>query len=170
MKNMAKILKVTVLAVLMTMIAAPQVSLATPPDSATVQFGREDVGCNKPLGHPCDHAGHRMVPGTVVIAAGGTVHFDLTAFHRMAIYEPGIGPKDIDVDITADLVSPVAFPNIVIDDDNGRVAVSSPDPGVLFPFTTTFDYTFDVPGRYLIICTTRPHFVDDNMYGWVIVK
>ena len=169
-KRLILLSMVVTMAVLITMTVAPQVSLATPPDSATVQFGREDVGCNKPGGHPCDHAGNRMVPGAVVIAAGGTVHFDMTSFHRIAIYEPGIGPKDIDVDMTVDLTSPIPFPDIVIDDPTGRVTVSSPDPSVLFPFSTTFEPTFTEPGRYLIICTTLPHFVDDNMYGWVIVK
>jgi hypothetical protein len=26
------------------------------------------------------------------------------------------------------------------------------------------------PGRYLVVCTTMVHFVEANMYAWVIVK
>lgn len=157
-------------ALALALVGWPIDSFAGPPENATVQFGQEVVNCGKPPGEPCYHGDHRMVPGTVVISAGGTVHFDLAPFHRIAIYEPGKGPKDIDLSQTADLVSPISIPDFVIDDEDKRLAVSWLDPGLLFPSETTFEYTFDTPGRYLVICTTLPHFANDNMYGWVIVK
>lgn len=39
-------------------------------------------------------------------------------------------------------------------------------PGPDVPFT----WTFEEPGRYLVICEVLPHFAVNGMYGWVIVK
>ena len=52
---------------------------------------------------------------------------------------------------------------------NNRVALS---PGATCEHKewTTPAGTFDQRGRYLIICTTAPHFVEADMFGWVIVK
>ena len=44
---------------------------------------------------------------------------------------------------------------------NGRTAVRSVASAL---------GTFSVPGRYLVICNFLPHFVDNDMYGWVIVQ
>ena len=30
--------------------------------------------------------------------------------------------------------------------------------------------TFSAPGKYLVICTFLPHFVEFEMYGWVVVR
>ena len=30
--------------------------------------------------------------------------------------------------------------------------------------------TFDTPGKYLMVCIFRPHFLDLDMYGYVVVK
>jgi hypothetical protein len=110
-----------------------------------------------------------------VIRAGGSVTFDMAAFHQVAIYQPGIGTRDVDVSATIDLTAPppappgtVIIPDFIIDDANGRLALSG------FSFApmqwTSPPGTFDSPGTYLVICTVLPHFVQAGMYAWVIVK
>lgn len=138
---------------------------------AYVLFGDEDAGSPfpPPDGHDQSiHAKDKMVPRTVVISRGGKVHYQVAAFHQVAIYEPGTKPSDIDLTLLDDLPAP-PIPDFIINDPNGRVALSPP---LAFGETewTTPDDTFDEPGRYLVICTTLPHFAAADMYGWVIVK
>ncbi|HVS13881.1 MAG TPA: hypothetical protein VMV46_08155 [Thermoanaerobaculia bacterium] len=121
-----------------------------------------------------------MVPRTVVISAGGQVKFNVAPIHRVAIYEPETRIADIlanleDGDASfVDLVFPFGVPNFSVDDPEGRLAVSPPaDLSQLSPVPlqwTTPAGLFDQPGRYLVICTTAPHLIDNDMFGWVIVK
>jgi len=60
--------------------------------------------------------------------------------------------------------------NIIINDPDGRVALSPPLDFSDHQQWTTPGGTFDEPGRYLVICTTLPHFAEADMYGWVIVQ
>ena len=60
--------------------------------------------------------------------------------------------------------------NFVIDDSNGRIAEAWGNANELHTTPTTWEYTFTQPGKYLIICTTLPHFAESKMYGWVDVK
>lgn len=143
-----------------------------PPMRATVTFGK-DVGSPFPpdSGHDAsDHAKDNIVPEHIVISAGGTVTFNIGPFHRVAIYEPGTKPEDIDVSSTVNLTSPFFIPNFVIDDSNGRIAEAWGNANELHTTPTTWEYTFTQPGKYLIICTTLPHFAESKMYGWVDVK
>ena len=145
---------------------------AGPPDSKTVQFGR-DPGNRPPVGRPCnedpapgkpscfpgDHdesaeADDVLVPRTVAISAGGSVLFDNAGgVHRVTVYDAGTKPKDID---TSNIVSRH------IDDDTGRLDWGSPGDDLQFQF--------DEPGKYLIICSFQSHFENREMYGYVIVK
>ena len=123
--------------------------------TAVMQFGRPDLGSGCQF--PCedDHSAHavdRVAPGAVRIAVGDTVEFDIEDFHQVAIYEPGIRPADIEPD-------PAAFP--FVNDPDARIAVSVP--------TLDYSFTFDEPGKYLVICNITPHFVGAQMWGWVVV-
>lgn len=97
------------------------------------------------------HGRDRMIPGTVVIEAGGTVTFQVNPGHRVAIYNDGTQPEDLVVGTGAQVLDPT-----------NRVFLQGA-PGA-------FTRTFSTPGRYLVICTVRRHFVEAKMYGWVIVK
>lgn len=163
--------------VLLTLVLAVAVPvIASPPDSATVQFGDENVGSPFPPqdGHDQSyHAVDKMVPRTVSISAGGSVTFNITPFHQVAIYAPGTAPDDIDLSDAAldDLIvpfPPFVIPNIIINDGDDRVALSPPLALEDTQWTTPAG-TFDQPGRYLVICTTLPHFAEADMYGWVNV-
>ena len=46
------------------------------------------------------------------------------------------------------------------------------EEGLIFlgGLVTDETYTFDEPGKYLVICNITPHFEESKMWGWVIVK
>lgn len=145
----------------------PAAAAATPM-TATIKFGHAGVGSGFPPPEEHDQSGHaadKLVPSTVVIATGGTVTFETFGVHQIAIYEPGTRPEDIDTSqVTA---APAGCPPIpLIDDATNRVATINKPCGP----PVTLSYTFTSPGRYLVICSFLPHFVDFRMYGWVIVQ
>jgi len=145
--------------------------------AATMQFGQVDVGSQTPPGSTHDQSAHakdNVVPGTVVIKAGGTVTFTIPAgVHQIAIYKPGTGPDDINTSIRTTLKvfagcnAPVPTVNapLVINDSTNRFA-TIPVP-CLTPTQKT--QRFDTPGKYLVICAFLPHF-ESSMYSWVDVK
>jgi plastocyanin len=143
-----------------------------PPLAATVAFGRPDTGSPfpPPSGHDqSSHAKDNLNPRTIVIAAGGTVTFDLSgpgrAIHQVAVFPDGTRPED--VDLTALAPPPATCPPApLIADPNSEVLAPQPCAGG----TTSPSHTFATPGRYLVICTFLPHFAEFQMYGWVIVK
>lgn len=139
---------------------------------AEMQVGRNNLGTDffPPGEHDrSSHAKDAMNPRTVVISAGGTVKFTYMPAHSVAVYEPGTQPGDIDTSL---LDFSIPFFPPVIDDPDGRldrvpVNTTFADPT---PMPLTWEFTFNEPGRYLIICEVLPHFADNDMYGWVIVK
>jgi plastocyanin len=128
--------------------------LQGPSSSAVMVFGNPDAGTPyPPQSHDQSlHGKDRVIPGTVVISAGGTVTFKVHPGHRVAVYDDGTRPEDI-------IVTPASF---VLDPTNRLWLQPTAGP--------TFSYTFTEPGRYLVICAARRHFVVANMYGWVIVR
>lgn len=144
------------------------------PTSAVMRFGNNDVGTAE-FGpeHPSSHARDNVIPSTVVIQAGGTVTFQVQPPHRVAIYEPGTMPSDIRLipgETLVDHVGPPGppfIPEFYIDEPNGRLFIETA-PAFGPPHEVQF--TFDEPGRYLVICAVAPHFAAFNMYGWVEVR
>ncbi len=148
------------------------------PDSAVVRFGNEEAGSPFPPQDQHDMSGHakdNIIPGTVVIARGGSIRFIIDPFHQVSIFQPGKTPDSIKADIQSgvatieNLTTPIFIPNFVIDDPSGRIALSPPLT-LTEKMWTTPPGTFDQPGRYLMACTTVPHFEVSNMIGWIIVK
>ena len=150
----------------------PTTSLASHADlSATIEFGRDDLGSPFPPPSGHDQSGHSrdsLFPREVVIDKGGTVTFVMGAsgVHEVAIYRPGTDAKDIN---TALLDPPAKGcpPVPIINDPNNRVAVVSDQ--VCEGGSRTPTWTFTTPGRYLVICDFLPHF-QAGMYGWVSVR
>jgi plastocyanin len=100
----------------------------------------------------------------VVIDRGGTVTFEVAAgAHQIAIYEPGTEPEDINTAVLIPLC-PGPTPR-VINDATNRVALITHVCGSDWQA----QYTFNTPGRYLVICAFLPHF-NVGMYGWVEVR
>ena len=136
---------------------------------ATVQFGDPNAGSPFPptAGHDQSiHAADKVVPRTVVIDKGGTVTFDTFGVHTVAIYDDGTEPEDIDTSML--IPTPCIPPPLAIDDPVDRLAYF--DAPCAPPGLVSFEYTFDQPGRYLVICAFLPHFEEADMYGWVIVR
>jgi plastocyanin len=153
--------------------AGPLATAATR-STATMQFGKPNVGSDFPPVPPHDQSAHAkddLVPRTVVIDKGGEVTFNTFGVHQVAIYAPGTEPGDID---TTDLVlTPAGCPKpgpppgapLLIDDDTNRIA----NYPMACPAPRTVTHIFTKPGRYLVICSFLPHF-QVQMYGWVIVR
>jgi plastocyanin len=141
--------------------------------SASVDFGRDDLGSPFPPPSGHDQSGHSrdsLFPQEVVIDKGGTVTFVMGAsgVHEAAIYKPGTSPSDIrTVPPFLDPAAPGCPPVPTINDPNNRVTIVSDqvcEGGAAAP-----SWTFDTPGKYLVICTFLPHF-QARMYGWVTVR
>jgi plastocyanin len=141
---------------LVVLLSAAVVSLASAANSATLIFGSPDHGSGCVF--PCEedasfHSVDQILPGALAVSAGGTVDFQVLGFHQVAIYAAGTKPKDITSD-------PAAFP--FVNDPQGRIFLGG--------LGTNESFTFDEPGKYLVICNVAPHFEEAQMWAWVQVK
>jgi plastocyanin len=135
--------------------AADEISVQVAPGTgATMEFGNPEAGTSFPPGaHDASfHGRDRVIPGTVVIDRGQKVTFRVYPGHRVAIYKPGMRAQDI-------LIGPGPF---VLYSPNRIALQAAPTPQL--------SWTFNQPGRYLVICAIASHFYGANMYGWVIVR
>jgi plastocyanin len=127
--------------------------------SVTVSFGR-GLNTNQP-GNP---ANHHVVPQRIKVKAGGVVNFVVAGFHQIFVYLPGRGPGDI--------VVPPA-PALFINDLAGiyyqgpAPNVPPANPAISNAQNRVESVSFDQPGRYLVLCNVRPHFLDGM---WAIVE
>ena len=142
--------------------------------NVTVSFGQwrqgqDRVAVNPP---PPPANGHGVFPYTATVKAGGAVNFIIAGLHQIVVYGPGKQPQDVNVDPATFLPDPTPglpdFPPLVNDAD-GRL-YRGPDPRVLFPTVDRVEVVhFPNPGLHLVICGVVPHFVTDNMHGWIKV-
>jgi plastocyanin len=145
--------------------------------SATMEFGEvtHDVGSpfDPALGHDgSGHAADKVRPRTVVIEAGGSVTFDIGAFHQVSIYEAGTTAESLDIEGFESLTSPFPIPDFLIVAPDGRIASNNLTTSLIFGTSQWVSPagTFDTPGKYFVMCRVAPHFLGSQMYGWVIVK
>jgi len=106
---------------------------------------------------------HALTPNEVTIEAGGTVNFIIGGFHLILIYDHGTKPTDINVNAITPGTTPPGF----IDDANHRI-YRGPDPRTVGQDRVE-TVVFPKAGTYLVICGVRPHFVNDDMFGYVRV-
>jgi plastocyanin len=152
-------------------------------NNATVSFGEwqtEPPLDRFPINSPRERNEHRLIPRTVTIKAGGSVNFIISGFHQPAVYDDGTRPRDIDETLTVG--STGVPPNVpLINDPDNRIyrgldpsRLHLVDPIVSNPSIVAQDrvevVVFPKPGKYLVICAVQPHFVNDNMYGFVVVR
>lgn len=119
-----------------------------------MRFGNPEAGTNYPPGlHDQSYHGFdKVIPGTVVVNVGEPVIFEVYPSHRVAIYDDGVRPEDISFN------NPGPF---ILDPVNRLALQASPGSPA---------WTFNKPGRYLVICAVKNHFFFAKMYGWVIVR
>jgi len=138
--------------------------------NATIQFGQPQGGSGvfPPGSH--DHsfqANDKLVPQTVVIDKNGIVTFHTFGVHKIAIYDDGTEPEDINTALTKFHAAPC--PNVpYVNDPNHRIFEVTAPPCAGGPATIT--HAFPDPGRFLVICEFLPHFADANMTGYVVVR
>ena len=179
-------LRVTALVASMTVlaIAVPQARSDKDKDkdkvpaSITVAFG---AGLN--TAQPGNTPNHHVIPqefsvritkakkldGTVVTVPA-TVNFIVSGFHYVWVYLPGVTLQEVkdhvpaagtfvnyDVHVFAKGVTPGTPP---------AFADASVNPSGVMNRTDSFG--FSVPGRYLVICNVRGHFLD-GLYAWINV-
>lgn len=148
--------------------------------TATVSFGqwRTDVPLDRyppqPPGPPRGN-GHLVIPHEVTVKVGGTVNYIIAGLHQIIVYAPGKRPEDVN---TAALRPTQVPPGPPLINDTVDRLYAGPDPTTLRsghnpPANPLLDRVevvqFNQPGLHLVICGVLPHFVNDQMYGWVKV-
>jgi hypothetical protein len=111
------------------------------------------------------NAKDNIVPRSLVISQGSSVTYRVNGNHWPAVYRPGIDDEDISA---TSFPAPSCAAGTRVNDPNGRLFETAGclSDGSTFTIPAS---TFSAPGRYLIICQVRPHFLND-MYGWIVVK
>ena len=137
--------------------------------AATVTFGawRTDLSLDRfPNVSLAAANAHRVSPYQVTIKAGGSVAFVISGLHQILVYGPDVLPDSINAQLTRPSTgTPSGTP--LINDTANRVYAGL-DPSTQ-PRERSEVVNFHAEGKYLVICGVQPHFVNDQMYGWVRV-
>jgi hypothetical protein len=153
------------------------------PGSITVAFG---AGLN--TAQPGNTPNHHIIPqefkvritkarklnGDVVVVPA-TVNFIVSGFHWPWVYNDGVKLGDIvvpaagtfvnyNVNVFAKGINPGTPPTFADITSQGVAGVFPLDPA----FNRTDSFGFSAPGKYLVICNVRGHFID-GMYAWINV-
>jgi plastocyanin len=158
--------------------------ISGPLATATVSFGAWASGIDRfpnigaVAGLPINI--HALIPNEVTIKAGGTVNFIIAGFHLVLVYGDGTKPGDIDI---TDTIVPTTQPTPPLISDSTNRVYRGVDPSVLpflqgplqGPIQPVLQDRVEVvhfpdPGTFLVICGVLPHFVTDQMYGFVKVN
>jgi hypothetical protein len=143
-----------------------------PLSNAVVSFGQWPTDFTPPVDRypnvnlPPAANNHQLIPFEAKIKAGGSVMFVIAGLHNPTVYDDGTDPLQIDTTLTVPTTGTPAGV-LLINDPNHRL-YRGPDPS-LFPRDRTESVHFPTPGRFLVICGVRGHFVNDNMFGYVSV-
>ena len=142
---------------------------------ATVSFGlwQTDPPLNRFAGNPAMGAGnqHEVIPNVSRINISrndsGGMNFIISGNHVVAIYNDGTRPEDIDPNL---LVPGITTAGGVIDDPDKRIYLGANETAPTGARDRVEVVHFSKPGTYLVICAIRNHFVNDGMYGFVVVR
>ena len=132
-----------------------------------------------------DSRNRTMLPSEVEVSAGDTIRFVPTGFHQVAVYrvDPEASRQDVtsDPDKYVDTSINGPFNDGDIGDPNNRVALG-PSPRTVDREVLNrndamrWDLTINEPGRYLVICAIRSHFLDADpganggLFGFINVR
>lgn len=122
---------------------------------------------------------HELIPDVVTIREGDSVSYIISGGHIVAVYDDGTKPEDI-----GDAIEPPCPATITAPCSPGPP--DNPTAGGILSNGTNRIYRgaflnlvrrdgvevvkFTKPGTYLVICARRNHFVNDDMFGFVVVK
>ena len=144
--------------------------------NATVSFGlwETDPPLDRFAGNPAMGAGnhHEVIPNVSRINisrtdSGGVNFIIISGNHVVAIYDDGTRPEDIDPNL---LVPGIMTAGGVIDDPDKRIYRGVNETAQTGVRDRVEVVHFSKPGTYLVICAIRNHFVNDGMYGFVVVR
>jgi hypothetical protein len=142
--------------------AIPQISGAL--STAIVSFGQWMPPVDRFVS-PNAGNGHVLIPNVATVRAGGTVNFIIAGLHQVIVYEPRKTPDDVNA---AMVRNPPTTPPL-IDDPVGRI-YAGPDPTIPgTPRDRVEAVLFANRGVHLVICGVQGHFVNDRMFGYVVV-
>jgi len=109
-----------------------------------------------------------------VLTVPATVNFVVAGFHWPWVYKPGTTVQEVQANI------PPGAPLFINYDVNvfdkgvfpgtppGFADISPADPRLSAAQNRNDSFAFQTPGRYLVICNVRPHFLD-GMFAWINV-
>jgi len=177
---------VLIIALLSFWIIAPNAMAQTVDESrlsgrradATVSFGlwQTDPPLDRFGGNPAMGAGnqHEMIPNLATINISrkdsGGVNFIISGNHVVAIYDDGTRAEDIDPNMLVQAEPPITVGGGIIDDPDKRIYRGANQTGATGARDRVEVVHFSKPGIYLVICAIRSHFVNDGMYGFVVVR
>ena len=147
------------------------------PGSITVAFG---TGLNN--AQPGNTPNHHIIPqefkvritkarkldGTVVVVPA-SVNFIVSGFHWAWVYQPGVMLQDVVIPAAGTFVNydVNVFAKGVFPGNPPTFADAATFP-LLSTQNRTDSFAFSTPGKYLVICNVRGHFID-GMYAWIRV-
>jgi hypothetical protein len=173
----ASVVAVSVLAV---SLAGPAVKAKDKtPGSITVAFG---AGLN--TAQPGNTPNHHIIPQELkvritkaeklngdVVVVPATVNFVVSGFHEVWVYQNGVTLEEV----AAHVPAAGTFVNYDINVFAKGVFPGTPSTfadATVFPRSSaqnrTDSFGFSTPGKYLVICNVRGHFLD-GMYAWIKV-
>jgi plastocyanin len=161
-------------------------------DNVTVSFGLWDPNKSDLMGAPLDRllgdpamgvgVNDIIIPDKVTIKEGDAVNFIIGGGHVVTVYDDGTKPEDIDTSVIEPAANCPTTAGGVINDPINRIYRG---PCFSTNFGTTPSTTivrrdgvevvqFTKPGRYLVICARKNHFIDQatgefQMFGFVKV-
>jgi hypothetical protein len=139
--------------------------------SVTVAFGS---GLNTlPATGPSGPPNHHVFAARIKVRQGGVVHFLVSGFHMVVVYEPGTKPSDIVVPMSGTFISdPTKAPptNVFYFGINaqGGPLNTAPTTNPLNGSNRQEAVSFSDLVTYLVICNVRQHFLD-GMFAFVKV-
>ena len=145
---------------------------------ATVSFGlwETDPPLDRFAGNPAMGAGNHpeVIPNVSSINVSrkdsGGVNFIISGNHVVAIYDDGTRPEEIDTNLLVQAEPPITLGGGIIDDPDKRISRGANQTAATGARDRVEVVHFSKPGTYLVICAIRSHFVEDKMYGFVVVR
>jgi hypothetical protein len=118
-------------------------------------------------------ANHQILPPEIKVRQGGVVHFLISGFHMLVMFNPGTGTEDIVVpasgtfilDPTGAVPAEVFYFGI---NPQGGPLVTPPTRNPLNDSNRQESVSFSELGTYLVICNVRQHFLN-GMFSFVTV-